>query len=45
MTVEGMKTDDFYIITHDYIRDMIRERYEEATAAMDKTDLWLKEFG
>ena len=45
MTVEGMKTDDFYIITHDYIRDMIRERYEEATAAMDKTDRWLKEFG
>jgi NAD(P)-dependent dehydrogenase (short-subunit alcohol dehydrogenase family) len=45
MTVEGMKTDDFYIITHDYIRGMIRERYEEATAAMDKTDKWLKEFG
>ena len=44
MTVEGMKNEDFYIITHDYIRDMIKERYEEALAATENTDKWLKEF-
>ncbi|TDI59780.1 MAG: SDR family NAD(P)-dependent oxidoreductase [Alphaproteobacteria bacterium] len=45
ITVAGMKDDDFYIITHDYIRGMIQDRYDEAYAAMDKTDRWLKEFG
>ena len=45
ITVAGMKDDDFYIATHDYIRGMIQDRYDEAYAAMDKTDRWLKEFG
>jgi NAD(P)-dependent dehydrogenase (short-subunit alcohol dehydrogenase family) len=44
ITVEGMKDGDFYIITHDYIRDLITERYKEADAACDKTDRWLKEY-
>jgi NAD(P)-dependent dehydrogenase (short-subunit alcohol dehydrogenase family) len=44
ITVAGMKDDDFYIVTHDYIRDLIQARYDEAYAAMDKTDKWLKEF-
>ena len=44
ITVAGMKNDDFYILTHDYIRDMITERYEETMSAADNTDKWLKEF-
>ena len=44
ISVAGMKDDDFYIITHDYIRDLIKLRYDEADAAMDKTDAWLRDF-
>ena len=40
MTVAGLKADDFYIITHGYIRDMIENRYREAMIALDKTDAW-----
>ena len=40
MAVEGIKRGDYYIITHSNIRDLIEKRYREASAAMDKTDLW-----
>ncbi len=37
MTVEGMKAGDFYVFTHDYIRDLVDGRYSEMSAALDKT--------
>lgn len=40
MTVEGIKNGDYYIITHSNIRELIDKRHREASAAMDKTDLW-----
>jgi NAD(P)-dependent dehydrogenase (short-subunit alcohol dehydrogenase family) len=38
MAVEGVKAGDFYVFTHDYIRGLVDGRYQEMTAALDKTD-------
>ncbi|MEN3973783.1 SDR family NAD(P)-dependent oxidoreductase [Emcibacter sp. SYSU 3D8] len=38
MAVEGVKAGDFYVFTHEYIRDLVEGRYKEMIAALDKTD-------
>ncbi len=42
MAVEGVKADDFYVFTHEYIRDLVEGRYREMIAALDKTDAFSK---
>ncbi len=42
MAVEGVKAGDFYVFTHEYIRDLVDGRYKEMTAALDKTDAFAK---
>lgn len=42
MTVEGVKAGDFYVFTHDYIRGLVDGRYQEMSAALDKTEAFLK---
>jgi len=42
MAVEGVKAGDFYVFTHEYIRDLVEGRYREMIAALDKTDTFAK---
>jgi NAD(P)-dependent dehydrogenase (short-subunit alcohol dehydrogenase family) len=42
MAVEGVKADDFYVFTHEYIRELVDGRYREMVAALDKTDAFAK---
>ena len=40
MTLDGIRRGDDVIITHSYIRNLIDERYQRLSAAMDQTDAW-----
>ena len=42
MAVEGLKAGDFYVFTHEYIRELVDGRYREMVAALDKTDAFPK---
>lgn len=40
MTVEGIKKNKFYVITHQHIRGMVDERSAELAEAFDECDRW-----
>lgn len=40
MAVEGIKREDYYIITHSHIRNLVNKRHMDASKALDNTDLW-----
>lgn len=43
MTVEGIKQNRFYVITHQHIRGMVDERNAELAEAFDECDRWFAE--
>jgi NAD(P)-dependent dehydrogenase (short-subunit alcohol dehydrogenase family) len=40
MTLKAIKSGDFYVFTHAYIRDLVEGRYKEMSAALATTDTW-----
>lgn len=43
MTVEGIKANKFYVITHQHIRGIVDERNAELAEAFDECDRWFAE--